>query len=128
MDVLHWLLIGGAASAGAAVGVAACYLQMSRTVVSLRARIERAEQARNGAVERSAHAREQIAQLNKAIADIRKSHSMSAVSTSAEERRARAEQALAAARPDEKTLMLPRDGPLKGFADTEVMEGKDLSA
>jgi hypothetical protein len=75
MDSLQWLWIAGAALAGAAVGVAVCHWQMNRTVELLRQRIERAEQARNGAIERSAQAREQIAQLNQAIAAMRRTHS-----------------------------------------------------
>jgi septal ring factor EnvC (AmiA/AmiB activator) len=128
MDTQQWLWIIGAALASAAAGVAACHWQMSRTIAALRDRIERAEQARNGALERSAKAREQIAQLNQAIADIRKSQSMSAVAaatTTADERRARAEQALAAAARsnDESPLMSRRDTPK--FADTEVLAGQD---
>ena len=122
MTPLHWISIGGAALGGALIGVAACYGVMAQRVAALRERIERAEQARNGAVERSAQAREQIAQLNKAITELRKSHSMRGPTS--EERRALAEQALEDARPDEKTLVLPRREPLQAFADTEVLAEK----
>lgn len=122
MDSLQWLWIAGAALAGAAAGVSVCHWQMSRTIELLRQRIERAEQARNGAIERSAQAREQIAQLNQAIAAMRRTHSARAAAQiaapSPEERRARAEKALsedaAPSRPE-----LPQ-----AFRDTEVLEGK----
>jgi chromosome segregation ATPase len=122
MDPTQLIWIGGAAAGGVAVGAASVWWRMSRKIDVLRERTERSEQARNGAVERSAQAREQIAQLNKAIDELRKTHSMrgSARPTHADERRAQAEQALEAARSDEKTLILPR--PVVVFADTEVLE------
>jgi hypothetical protein len=127
MDSLQWLWIAGAALAGTAAGVAVCHWQMSRTVELLRQRIERAEQARNGAIERSAQAREQIAQLNQAIAAIRRTHSARASTPQAaptpEDRRARAEKALADARSDDKTLVLARPELPQAFRDTEVLEG-----
>jgi hypothetical protein len=126
MDSLQWLWIAGAALAGAAVGVAVCHWQMNRTVELLRQRIERAEQARNGAIERSAQAREQIAQLNQAIAAMRRTHSARAATQLAapapEDRRACAEKALADARPDDKTLVLARPELPQAFRDTEVLE------
>lgn len=128
MDSLQWLWIAGAALGGAAGGVGLCHWQMSRTIELLRQRIERAEQARNGAIERSAQAREQIAQLNQAIAAMRRTHSARAaanvVAPSTEDRRARAEKALADARPDDKTLAQARPELPQAFRDTEVLEGK----
>ena len=126
MDPTQLIWIGSAATGGAAVGAAAVWWHMRRKVDVLRERTERSEQARNGAVERSAQAREQIAQLNKAIDELRRAHSMrgSARPTSADERRAQAEKALDAARSDEKTLVLPRPQPLVVFADTEVLDKK----
>jgi chromosome segregation ATPase len=126
MDPTQLIWIGGGATVGAAVGATGIWWHMSRKIDALRERMERSEQARNGAVERSAQAREQIAQLNKAIDELRKAHSMhrSARPSSAEERRAKAEKALDAARADEKTLVLPRPRPLVVFADTEVLEKK----
>jgi TolA-binding protein len=117
-----WLVL--AAAGGAIAGAAACWVPMSRSVADLRDRSARAEQARNGAIERSAQAREQIAQLNKAISDLRRAHSMRGqAATTAEERRAAAEKALSEARGDEKTQALPRSSaPL--FADTEVLSDK----
>ena len=126
MDSLQWLWIAGVALAGAALGASLCHWQMSRTVELLRQRIERAEQARNGAIERSAQAREQIAQLNQAIAAMRRTHSARAaadlVAAGPEERRERAEKSLAGARPDDWTQ--PRDALPQAFRDTEVLEGK----
>jgi hypothetical protein len=128
MDPLQWLWIAGAALAGAAVGVAVCHWQMSRTIEALRQRIERAEQARNGAIERSAQAREQIAQLNQAIAAMRRTHSARAAANVApansEERRERAEKALADARPDDTAPASARRELPQAFRDTEVLEGK----
>jgi TolA-binding protein len=128
MDPLQWLWIAGAALAGAAVGVAVCHWQMSRTIEALRQRIERAEQARNGAIERSAQAREQIAQLNQAIAAMRRTHSARAATNVAtansEERRERAEKALADAHSDDTTPAPARRELPQAFRDTEVLEGK----
>lgn len=132
MDSLQWLWFTGTALAGATAGAMACHWHMNRTIDMLRQRIERAEQARNGAIERSAQAREQIAQLNQAIAAIRRSHSVraataapvAAAATSAEERRERAEQALADARPDDATLVQPAPTLPMAFRDTEVMADK----
>lgn len=126
MDSLQWLWIAGAALAGAAAGVSLCHWQMSRTIELLRQRIERAEQARNGAIERSAQAREQIAQLNQAIAAMRRTHSARAAAQLAapgpEERRARAEKALSEVRSDDAAPSRP-ELP-QAFRDTEVLEGK----
>jgi hypothetical protein len=126
MDSLQWLWIAGAALAGAAAGVAVCHWQMSRTIELLRQRMERAEQARNGAIERSAQAREQIAQLNQAIAAMRRTHSARASASvampSADDRRAHAEKALSDARPD--TAPAPRSQLPQAFRDPEVLENK----
>lgn len=128
MDSLQWLWIAGAALAGAAVGASLCHWQMSRTIGLLRQRIERAEQARNGAIERSAQAREQIAQLNQAIAAMRRTHSARAaanvIPAGPDERRERAEKALTDARPDDRTLVQPRQTLPQAFRDTEVLESK----
>jgi TolA-binding protein len=128
MDSLPLLWIVLAAAAGALVGAMLCWVPMSRAATALRERVERAEQARNGAVERSAQAREQIAQLNKAITEMRRTHSArssgEAAAPSTEERRAAAEKALDEARQDEATLVMPRHQPLQVFADTEVLNSK----
>lgn len=124
MDGLYWT-IAAVALGSAALGAGACFVVMRRGQAALQERIVRAEQARNGAVERSAQAREQIAQLNRAIDEMRRAHSMRpaagkpVASTTEEqraERHARAEQALREAGGD-ATLVLPR-GPLQVFADT----------
>jgi TolA-binding protein len=124
MDSLYLLWIGSAAFVGVAAGAGACYAVMSRTIESLRRRIELAEHARNGAIDRSAQARDQIAQLNRAITELRKAHTNPVRSVgSSEERRAQAEQALADAAED-KTLVLPRREALQVFPDTELLGDK----
>ena len=126
MDPLPFLLMLGSAVIGALVGAAACFWPLSRSVAALRARLERSEQARNGAVERSSKAREQIAQLNHAIGELRRSHAPHAAPGSASSApqdlaaaREQIERALAAG--DEKTLVLPRRENAPAFADTQVM-------
>lgn len=119
MDPLSLLWIGGAGAAGAVAGAAACHWLVNRHFAALRERVERAEQARNGAIERSAQAREQIAQLNKAIDELRRTHSAASlrnrVAESARQRRETAERALSNASGNE-----PR-AALQAFADTEVL-------
>jgi hypothetical protein len=135
MESLQWLWFTSAALLGATAGAAACHWHMNRAIDSLRQRVERAEQARNGAIERSAQAREQIAQLNQAIAAIRRSHSArvtnaapataaATAATTAEERRERAEKALADARPDDATPGQAAPTLPIAFPDTEVMADK----
>ena len=120
MDTLPLLAIAGAAVGGALVGAAACYWPLSRIMIELRARLERSEQARNGAVERSAQAREQIAQLNRAITELRRTHSSQPSQSSASATsREQAEKVLAEG--DEKTRMLPHREAVQAFADTQVM-------
>lgn len=121
MEPLQFLWFVLAAACGAVAGAAACWVPMSRAASALRERADRAEQARNGAIERSAQAREQIAQLNKAITELRRAHSVRGqAASSAEARRDAAEKALADARGEEKTLDMPRSPPPL-FADTEVL-------
>jgi chromosome segregation ATPase len=123
MEVLQFIWLGGAVAGGALTGAAVCHTLMSRTILTLQQRLERTEQARNGALERSAQAREQIAQLNKAITDLRKAHAPPTVREStAEQRRAAAEKALADARSDDKTMVLPRRAAPQSFADTEMLD------
>ena len=113
MDTLHLMVLAGATLGGGLVGAAACYWPLSRVIAELRERLERSEQARNGAVERSAQAREQIAQLNRAITELRRTHSAQTVA------REQVEKSLAAG--DERTLALSRGGQAQAFADTQVM-------
>ena len=124
MDALHFVWIGGAALGGGLVGAASCYWSLSRTIEALRQRLERAEQARNGAVERSAQAREQIAQLNKAIAELRRTHTAHTLPppkvSESDERHERAEKALAELTSPDKTPPMPRTV----FADTEVLDNR----
>jgi len=120
MDTLHFLALARAAVGGALVGAAACYWPLSRIVGELRDRLERSEQARNGAVERSAQAREQIAQLNRAITELRRTHSASADLASGRDRvqpRALVENALAEG--DGKAQAARTAA--QAFADTQVM-------
>ncbi len=120
MDTLHFLTLAGAAVGGAMVGAAACYWPLSRIVSELRDRLERSEQARNGAIERSAQAREQIAQLNRAITELRRTHSANAELAKARAQpRALVENALAEG--DQKTLAPQQRDGAHGFADTQVM-------
>jgi TolA-binding protein len=116
MDTLPFLAISGAAVAGALAGATAVYWPLSRVIIELRERLERSEQARNGAVERSAQAREQIAQLNRAITELRRTHSTPASQVTS---RQQIENALADG--DEKALALARRETGQAFADTQVM-------
>jgi len=103
MQAIHLILICAAALAGAMIGVAGYHWHVRQKVEQLKQRLLRSEEARNSAVERSAQAREQIAQLSKAIADMRKAHQTArsgpraAVVLTPEERRVVAERAFAAA-------------------------------
>ena len=117
METLQLLLFSGATAAGAIVGAGACYWPLQRTIAELRNRLERSEQARSGAVERSAQAREQIAQLNRAITELRRTHSPVAQPAAA---RDELEKAMSEA--DEKTLVLPRRETAQAFAATQVMD------
>jgi chromosome segregation ATPase len=116
MDTLPLVALAGAAVGGALAGAAACYWPLKRVIVELRDRLKRSEQARNGAVERSAQARDQIAQLNRAITELRRAHSTHNKPESAREQ---LEKSLAES--EAKTLALPRHEPVRAFADTQVM-------
>lgn len=117
MDTVQWFGMAGAFLGGAALGAAACYWPLSRSNAVMRERLARAEQARNGAVERSTQTREQIAQLNKAIADMRKSHAVRTVADDQRERTARAEEALRKASTSGPVIAAPQ-----GFAATQTLE------
>ena len=122
METLPLLLMFGGAVVGALTGAAACYWPLNRTIIDLRARVERSEQARNGAVERSAQAREQIAQLNRAITELRRTHSAhSTAGSQASYASSREQVENALAEGDEKTLVLPPREGVQVFADTQVM-------
>lgn len=117
-----WIWIVLAATTSAALGALACFVVLKRSHALLQDRLVRTEQARNGAVERSAQAREQIAQLNRAIDEMRRTHSVrpapgTPVARTSEEQRAerreRAEKALREA----SSQVLERE-PLQAFADT----------
>jgi biopolymer transport protein ExbB/TolQ len=117
METLQLLLYFGAAAAGGIVGAAACYWPLQRTIAELRSRLERSEHARSGAVERSAQAREQIAQLNRAITELRRTHSPVPKPAAA---RDALEKAMSEV--DEKTLLLLRREAPPIFAATQVMD------
>jgi len=119
MDILPLVALAGAAVGGALAGAAACYWPLSRVIVELRDRLKRSEQARNGAVERSAQARDQIAQLNRAITELRRAHSMHSAQASQSSSREQLEKTLAEG--EEKTLAMPRRETGQAFEDTQVM-------
>lgn len=127
MDGSYWIWIVMAGTTSAALGALACFVVLKRSHALLQVRLVRTEAARNGAVERSAQAREQIAQLNRAIDELRRAHSMRPAArvppvalTSEDpraERRERAEKALREASAEAATLALAREPP-QVFADT----------
>ena len=119
MDTLPFLAISGAAVAGALVGAAAAYWPLSRVIIALRERVERSESARNGAVERSAQAREQIAQLNRAITELRRTHSTHSTPDKPASAREQLEKALAEG--EDKSLALPPRDAVQAFADTQLL-------
>jgi hypothetical protein len=93
-----------AALGGGVVGALGYRFRAQQQIRLLQQRLLRSEEARNGAIERSANAREQIAQLSKAISELRRAHQPARATSAArpstgtaEERRAAAEQALARA-------------------------------
>ena len=121
MQVIEFSL---AAIGGAIVGAAVCRLYARRRIALLQQRLQRSEEARNGAIERSATAREQIAQLSKAISELRRTHQparvVAAASPSADERRAAAERALSEASEGRREPANDAEPPLV-FANTEPM-------
>jgi phage shock protein A len=119
MDTLHVMVLAGAIVGGGLTGAAACYWPLSRVIAQLRERLERSEQARNGAVERSAQARGQIAQLNRAITELRRAHSAHSAHSAPASAREQVEKALAEG--DEKSLMPSRRDVAQAFADTEMI-------
>lgn len=120
MDPLPLLAVAGATVGGAMVGAAACFWPLQRVIQGLRERLERSEQARNGAVERSAQAREQIAQLNRAITELRRVHSTHAASSASREQ---LEKSLATgdAPPQAASQAALQADSAQAFADTQVM-------
>jgi len=133
MDTLPLLAIAGAAVGGAVAGAVVCYWPLSRVIIELRRRLAHSEQARAGAVEGSARAREQIAQLNRAITELRRVRSTPAAVASSRDTveqasakdepvassRESVEKALAEG--DQKHRELSPQGVAPAFADTQVM-------
>jgi hypothetical protein len=103
VQAIHIIEMSLAVLGGGVAGAIGYRFHAQQQVRLLQQRLLRAEEARNGAIERSAHAREQIAQLSKSISELRRAHQPARPSvartevTTAEERRAAAEQALARA-------------------------------
>lgn len=129
MQSLQLIELGVSALGGSVVGAVAHRWFSRQKVDQMQQRLLRSEEARNGAIERSVQAREQIAQLSKAISDLRKAHHtvrsgpVSSPATSADERRALAERALAAAADcDAKSSSPASSGKVVLFANTEPME------
>ena len=125
MQSLQLIQICVSALGGCVVGAIAHRWLSRQKTEQLQQRLLRSEEARNGAIERSVQAREQIAQLSKAISDLRKAHHTArggpaaAATTTADERRALAERALdAAADCDAKSAS---SGKVVLFANTEPM-------
>jgi chromosome segregation ATPase len=124
LQALNVLEICLAALGGAVVGALGYRFVARQQIGLLQQRLQRSEEARNGAVERSASAREQIAQLSKAISELRRAHqsrstARPAVASSPEERRAAAERELARVsdgRHDDPDARAP------AFANTEPMQ------
>jgi hypothetical protein len=122
---IHLIQLCVAALVGGLLGAAVCGWLGRQKIDQLQQRLARSEEARNGAIERSVQAREQIGQLSKAISDLRKAHhtvrksSPGELAAKADERRALAEQALdAAAAHDAKSAP---SGKVVLFANTEPM-------
>ena len=117
MDTLSLLTLASAAASGVLLGSAGWYWYLRRVMAGLHQRLERSEKARSGAIERSAQAREQIAQLNRAITELRRAHST--VRPPPPSQREQVEAALLEG--DEKTLILPRRSVASAFQDTEML-------
>ena len=126
MQSLQLIQLCVSALGGGMVGAVAHRWLSRQKIDQMQQRLLRSEEARNGAIERSVQAREQIAQLSKAISDLRKAHHtvrsspVSSPMVSADERRALAERALeAAAAYDAKSAT---SGKVVLFANTEPMQ------
>ncbi len=122
MDAVQWMGVAGALMAGTVFGAAGCHWYLSRAIARLNDRLARSEQARAGAVERSAQAREQIAKLNEANTELRKLHTRRSAEEEKRERAARAEESLKHAAAEDKTIIMPRQATLQAFADTQTLE------
>lgn len=125
MQAIHLIHICLAALGGGVAGAIGYRFHARQQISVLQQRLLRSEEARNGAIERSANAREQIAQLSKAISELRRSHQPARTAakpaqSSAEERRAAAERALAQAS-DGRDREGEKSGPMV-FANTEPMQ------
>jgi hypothetical protein len=103
VQAIHLIEMSLAGLGGVVVGALGYRFRAQQQLRLMQQRLLRSEEARNGAIERSANAREQIAQLSKAISELRRAHQPARATaarpstSTAEERRAAAEQALARA-------------------------------
>lgn len=102
------LVTGVTASAASAF---ACRWWFGRRIAVLRQRLDKSEQARQAAHERSTQARTQIAQLSKAIADLQRRHK---VTLDSQRKRADVDRAVPSL-PETAAL------PANGFADTQPL-------
>jgi hypothetical protein len=124
---VHLLEVCVAAVGGGVVGALAHRVHTRQQLSLLQQRLLRSEEARNGAIERSAAAREQIGQLSKAISELRRAHQPTratatpAAPRTAEDRRADAERALALAASGQLRTADGDEPPLV-FANTEPMQ------
>ena len=124
MQALYLIEVSVAALVGGAVGAMICRWLTRQRIERLQQRLVRAEEARNGALERSESARAQIALLSKSISALRRAHQPARSAAAArpstpEERRAAAEQALAQA---SDGVDRDPDGKANVFASTQLME------
>lgn len=127
MQAIHLIELSLAALGGGVVGALGYRFRAQQQLRLLQQRLLRSEEARNGAIERSANARDQIAQLSKAISELRRAHQPARASAgqrpnagSAEERRAAAEQALARAAEGRHEANQPAEPVV--FAATQPMQ------
>jgi hypothetical protein len=128
MQSIQLIQLCVAALGGGLLGAWVCSWLGRQKIDQLQQRLARSEEARNGAIERSVHAREQIGQLSKAISDLRRAHHTvrsspvgEPVATSADERRALAERALEAAAAHDAKSTSSSGGKVVLFANTEPM-------
>jgi len=111
MDVSMLVSLAFTGVTAAAASALACRWWYGRKIATLRQRLDKSEQARHAAHDRSTQARTQIAQLSKAIAELQRRHNMTL-----DNQRKRAEvDRLVPSLPESASL------PASGFADTQPL-------